>query len=113
MQVLPRPSFGVSASTTTKSSGDRAQKAAAKEMAKNRKGMSILYQTLEYQELASTIPYFILSRMTHRLISYVNSCGIAGSENPDDKSRYSNYDGSFKNPKLDLQELHVIFRENY
>lgn len=47
--------------------------------------MSILYQTLEYQEIASTIPYFLLSRMTHRLISFVNSAGIAGSENPDDR----------------------------
>jgi hypothetical protein len=60
--------------------------------------MSILYQTLEYQEIASTIPYFLLSRMTHRLISFVNSAGIAGSENPDDKQRYSNFDGSWKKP---------------
>ena len=60
--------------------------------------MSILYQTLEYQEIASTIPYFLLSRMTHRLISFVNSAGIAGTENPDDKQRYSNYDGSYKHP---------------
>lgn len=75
--------------------------------------MSILYQTLEYNEIASTIPYFLLSRMTHRLICYVNSAGIAGSENPDDKQRYSNVDGSFKRPVLDLIELHVIFRENY
>ena len=72
-----------------------------------------MYQTLEYQEIASTIPYFILSRMTHRLISYVNSAGIAGSENPDDKSRYSDYNGNFKRPTIDLQELHVIFRDSY
>lgn len=75
--------------------------------------MSILYQTLEYQEIASTIPYFLLSRMTHRLISFVNSAGIAGSENPDDKSRYSDMNGNFRAPTLDLQELHSIFRENY
>lgn len=51
--------------------------------------------------------------MTHRLISYVNSAGIAGSENPDDKQRYQNLDGSFKKPVLDMMELHVIFRETY
>lgn len=72
-----------------------------------------MYQTLEYQEIASTIPYFLLSRMTHRLISFVNSAGIAGSENPDDRQRYSGYDGQFKRPVLELIELHVIFRESY
>lgn len=75
--------------------------------------MSILYQTLEYQEIASAVPYFLLSRMTHRLISFVNSAGVAGSENPDDKQRYSNADGTFRAPLLDLQELHATFRENY
>lgn len=75
--------------------------------------MSILYMTLEYQEIASTIPYFLLSRMTHKLISFVNSAGIAGAENPEDKARFTNEDGSFRRPPLDLQELHVVFRENY
>ncbi len=78
-----------------------------------KKGMSIFYQTLEYPEIASNIPYFLLSRMTHRLISFVNSAGIAGLENPDDRQRYQNADGSFKRPAIELIELHVIFRENY
>jgi hypothetical protein len=39
--------------------------------------------------------------MTHKLISFVNSCGIAGAENPEDKARFTNEDGSFKKPPLD------------
>lgn len=106
MQLLPNPSFGTSTSTVIKSQERRKE-------SKHKKGMSILYMTLEYQEIASTIPYFLLSRMTHKLISFVNSCGIAGAENPEDKGRFTNDDGSFKKPALDLQEIHVIFRENY
>ena len=107
MQLLPNPSFGTSTSTL-KASADK-----KKEIGKHKKGMSILYLTLEYQEIASTIPFFLISRMTHKLISFVNSCGIAGAENPEDKSRFTNEDGSFRKPPLDTQELHVIFRENY
>jgi hypothetical protein len=44
----------------------------------------------------------------------VNSAGLAGTEQPDDKQRYTNLvDGSFKKPTLDYQELHVQFRDNY
>ena len=107
MKLLPNPSFGTSTSTLKQSADKK------KELGKHKKGMSILYMTLEYQEIASTIPFFILSRMTHKLISFVNSCGIAGAENPEDKQRFTNEDGSFKRPPLDTQELHVIFRENY
>jgi hypothetical protein len=107
MKLLPNPSFGTSTSTLKQSADKK------KELGKHKKGMSILYMTLEYQEIASTIPFFILSRMTHKLISFVNSCGIAGAENPEDKQRFTNEDGTFKRPPLDTQELHVIFRENY
>ena len=102
MQLLPRPSGGVSTSTTSKSTGERAGKSGKEAMAKHKKGMSILYQTLEYQEIASTIPYFLLSRMTHKLICYVNSAGIAGAENPEDKSKFTSEDGSFRKPPIDL-----------
>lgn len=95
MQLLPNPSFGTSTSTL-KQSADKNKKDS-----KHKKGMSILYMTLEYQEIASTIPYFLLSRMTHKLISFVNSCGIAGAENPEDKERFTNEDGTFKRPPLD------------
>jgi hypothetical protein len=110
MQLLPHPSGGVSTSTTSKSTDKNGK---ARDSSKHKKGMSILYMTLEYQEIASTIPYFLLSRMTHKLISFVNSAGIAGAENPEDKARFTNEDGTFRRPPLDLQELHVVFRENY
>lgn len=51
MQVLPKPSFGA---TGTVKSGDKAKSLVAadaknaKELTKQKKGMSILYQTLEY-----------------------------------------------------------------
>lgn len=53
--------------------------------------------------------------MTHRLIAFVNSAGVSGgSESLDDKGKYTSLtDGSFVRPQLDLEELHVIFRENY
>lgn len=96
MQLLPNPSFGTS-TTSTKPNSEKIKK----EAGKHKKGMSILYLTLEYQEIAATIPYFLLSRMTHKLISFVNSCGIAGAENPEDKQRFTNEDGTFKRPPLD------------
>lgn len=99
MQVLPHPSGGISTSTTTKSTEKNGK---VKDLGKHKKGMSILYMTLEYQEIASTIPYFLLSRMTHKLISFVNSAGIAGAENPEDKARFTNEDGTFRRPPLDL-----------
>jgi hypothetical protein len=80
MQLLPNPSFGTT-TTTMKPNSDRLKK----EASKHKKGMSIIYMTLEYMDIAATIPYFLLSRMTHKLISFVNSCGIAGAENPEDK----------------------------
>ena len=113
MSILPMPSFGATAST--KSTGEKTQTKNGKELSKHKKGISRLYLTLEYQEIASTIPHFILSRMTHRLIAFVNSAGISGgSESLDDKGKYTSLtDGSFVRPQLDLEELHVIFRENY
>ena len=52
--------------------------------------MSILYQTVEYPDIAKDIPSFIMSRQTHTIINQVN-----------------------QTVKLDLTDIHILLRENY
>lgn len=57
---------------------------------KKRKGMSLFYSTLEYSDIADSIPSFLMSKQTHELIHTVNTT---------------------KN--LEALDLHVKYRENY
>ena len=52
--------------------------------------MSILYQNVEYPDIAKDIPGFNMSRMTHSMINLINST-----------------------VKLDLTDIHILLRENY
>lgn len=57
---------------------------------KRRHGMCLMYRTLEYPDIAESIPSFIMSKQSHLLMTTINTT-----------------------TKIDILDLHVLFREGY